>query len=350
MAKIGIVGTGWGARVQVPTFREAGLHVVAIAGHRPERTRQTASELDVRPYADWRELVASPEVELVSIVTPPSEHREMALAALEAGKHVLLEKPTARDAYEAEELVAAAERHGDRLTLIDHELRFLPSWREARTRVAELGEFRYAEVRYSSPARGDRTREWNWWSDANRGGGIWGAVGSHFVDALRYFGVEFEAALAMMRTTIEERPYDGGTHAVTSDDLASVSLRTHSGAMAMMTFSVVSTGPDETSMMTMHCERGALRFIGEEVLISTGRQPFTTLAGGALQDRPGNSPGGAFGTGTLHLGHALKAALDDGDRNALAPAATFVDGLMQQRVLDAARTSAATGGWAKIQD
>jgi predicted dehydrogenase len=348
MATIGIVGTGWGARVQVPTFREAGLDVVAIAGHRPERTRESARELDVRPYDDWRELIASAEVELVSIVTPPSEHREMALAALEAGKHVLLEKPTALDASEAEELVAAAARHSGQITLIDHELRFLPSWREARARFPELGEFRYAEVRYSSPARGDRTREWNWWSDAKRGGGIWGAVGSHFVDALRYFGVEFEAALAMMRTTIEERPYDGGTRAVTSDDFACVSLRTRGGAMAIMTFSVVSTGPDETSMMTMHCERGAMRFIGEEVLLSTGREPFKTLAGGALQNRPGNSPGGAFGTGTLHLGHALKAALDEGNRDALAPAATFEDGLMQQRVLDAARASASSGAWVPV--
>jgi predicted dehydrogenase len=348
MANIGIVGTGWGARVQVSTFREAGLNVVAIAGHRPERTRQTASELDVRPHDDWREVVTSPDVQLISIVTPPSEHREMALAALEAGKHVLLEKPTALNAGEAEELVAAAKRHPDRVALIDHELRFLPSWREARTRIGELGAFRYAEVRYSSPARGDRKREWNWWSDANRGGGIWGAVGSHFVDALRYFGVELQEALAMMRTTIGERPAGDRMRAVTADDFACVNLRTSEGAMAVMTFSAVSTGPDESSMMTIHHERGAMRFVGEEVLLSTGGQPFTPLAGGKMETRPGNSHGGAFGTGTLHLGRALRAALDEGQRDALAPAATFEDGLIQQRVLDAARASAADGGWVRV--
>ena len=343
MARIGIVGTGWGARVQVPTFREAGLDVVAIAGFHREKTRELAGELDVHAVDDWRELVRADDVELISIVTPPSEHREMALAALDAGKHVLLEKPTALNAGQAEELVEAARRHADRITLIDHELRFLPSWREARARIGELGAIRYAEVRYSSPARGDRTRAWNWWSDASRGGGIWGAVGSHFVDTLRYFGMEIEAARAVMHTIIDRRPFGDTTREVTSDDFASVQLRLRDRAMAVMQFSAVASGPDEASVLTIHGENGAMRFIGEEVLLSQSREPFQVMAGHPLEQRPGNSPGGAFGTGTLHLGRALREALDDGNRDALAPAATFEDGLMQQRALDAARNSSADG-------
>ncbi len=349
MARIGIIGTGWGARVQAPTFREAGLDVIAIAGHNRERTRAIADDLGLQAFDDWRDVVASSDLDLITIVTPPSEHHEMALAALDAGKHVLLEKPTALNANEAEELLAAAKRHPDRITLIDHELRFLPSWREARARMAdEIGEIRYAEVRYSSPARGDRNRKWDWWSDAARGGGVWGAVGSHFVDALRYFGMEIEAALAVMRSTITRRPYEDGTREVTSDDFASVDLRLRGGAIAAMTFSGVSTGPDESSVLTIHGEGGAMRFIGEEVLLSQKRQPFTTMAGGALSERPGNSHGGAFGSGTLHLGRALRAALDDGAADELTPAATFADGLMQQRVLDAARKSAREGRWVEV--
>lgn len=342
MPKIGIIGTGWGARVQVPTFREAGLEVVAVAGFHRNKTRELASELGgLRAYDDWRELIAS-DVDLVSIVTPPSEHREMAVAALDAGKHVLCEKPTAMNVLEAEHLVAAAKRHPERVALIDHELRFLPSWREARKRIGELGPIRYAEVRYASPSRGDRSRAWNWWSDANRGGGIWGAVGAHFCDALRYFGMEFEEAQALMRTTIAERPFGDGMRAVTSDDWTSAHFRMHGGAVVSMTFSAVASGPDETSMMTIYGEEGAIRFTGEEVLISKNGTPWGRMAGGEMEKRPGNSPGGAFGTGTLHLGRALRAALGDGDRDALAPAATFEDGLMQQRVLDAVRRADAT--------
>ena len=170
MANIGIVGTGWGARVQVPTFREAGLNVIAIAGFHRNKTLATAGELGLRPHDDWRELISANDIDLVSIVTPPSEHREMAIAALEAGKHVLLEKPTAMTVLEAEHLLAAAQRRPEQITLIDHELRFLPQWRETRERLRDtIGAIRYAEVRYSSPARGDRGREWNWWSDASRG-------------------------------------------------------------------------------------------------------------------------------------------------------------------------------------
>jgi len=348
MARIGIVGTGWGARVQVPTFREAGLEVTAVAGHRPERTRAVAAELDVTPYEDWRELVRSADVELVSIVTPPSEHREMALAALEAGKHVLPEKPTALNADEAQELVAAAKRYPERITLIDHELRFLPSWQKAKAKLAELGPVRYAEVRYSSPARGDRNREWNWWSEAKRGGGVWGAVGSHYVDALRFMGIEPEEVQALMRTIIDRRPDGNSLRDVTSDDFTSVDLRCRGGAVAVMTFSAVSTGPDETSVLNIYAEGGALRFIGEEVLLSTGRQPFERFAGAANEPRPGNSHGGAFGSGTLYLARALREALDSGDRDALSAGATFEDGLMQQRVLDAARASASGGGWVAV--
>ena len=344
MARIGIIGTGWGARVQVPSFREAGLEVVALAGHRPANTKKIASELGLKPFDDWRELIADPTIDLVSIVTPPSEHLEMASSALSAGKHVLCEKPTARNAAEAERLVEVARGAPDRIALIDHELRFLPSFRAARDRMRDLGGIRYVETRYSSPGRGDRSREWNWWNDASRGGGVWGAVGSHFVDTLRYLGMEVEAAQAALRSVIAARPFEGGTHAVTSDDFASVTLRMQGGALAAMTFSVVSAGPDESSAITVHGEEGAIRLIGEELLVAMRGEPFTRQSGQVMTERKGNSFGGAFGSGTLALGRALRAAIDDGDRAALAPAATFEDGLQQQRVLDAARRSDANQG------
>ena len=267
----------------------------------------------------------------------------MTLAALEAGKHVLCEKPTALNALEAEHMLAAARNHPDRLALIDHELRFLPAWLEARARLRDIGPIRYAEVRYSSPARGDRNRAWNWWSDASRGGGIWGAVGSHFVDALRYFGMEIEAVRGVMGTIIDERPFGDSRRKVSADDFVSVQIRMRRGALAVLQLSTVASGPDEAAVITLHGENGAMRLVGEEVLLSQSGSPFARIAGGPLEQRPGNSPGGAFGTGTLHFGRALRAALDDGDRQALAPAATFEDGLEQQRALDAARTSSADG-------
>jgi predicted dehydrogenase len=348
MARIGIIGTGWGARVQVPAFREAGLEVVAIAGHNAERTRRAAEQLGIEPFDDWRALIKS-NVDLVTIVTPPSEHLQMATAALDAGKHVLCEKPTAMNAGQAKQLVAAAKKHPDRITLIDHELRFLPSFRAARDRIADLGGIRYAEVRYASPARGDRKRAWNWWSDADHGGGIWGAVGSHFVDTLRFLGMEIEAVQATLRTIIDQRPFEDAMRRVTSDDFSTVNLRSTAGAIAAMTFSTVASGPDEPATLTIHGEEGAMRLIGEELLTAMRGEPFTLAAGGELSERRGNSAGGAFGSGTFLLGQALRSALDDGNVSALADAATFDDGLAQQRVLDAARESSARdGAWVPL--
>src|SRR5581483_8699022 len=160
MARVGIIGRGWGERSQAPNFRDAGLEISAITGH-----------------ADWQKAIES-EADVISIVTPPSTHVEIAIAALEAGKHVICEKPTALNATEAQRLVDAARGHPKRIAIIDHELRLLPSFRAARERIAQIGTIRYAEARYASPSRGDRSRPWNWWSDASQGGGVWGAVGS----------------------------------------------------------------------------------------------------------------------------------------------------------------------------
>lgn len=383
MARIGVIGTGWGARVQVPVFRDAGLEVVGIAGHSREKTERTAAELGVRAIADWHDLIAL-DIDLVTIVTPPSQHLEMASAALGAGKHVICEKPTALNVAEAERLAVAARSEPGRIAIIDHELRFLPSWRDARRRVPDLG-VRYVEVRYASPGRGDRLREWTWWSDAASGGGIWGAVGSHFVDALRYLIGDVESVQALLSTIIRERPAPldvdqkepargsrdprvtslpagedgdasrngsyGRAHMrqVTSDDLSVVNFRLTNGTLATMSFSVVASGPDEPATMTIHGEGGALRLVGEELLFAERGHAFERIAGNDLAKRPGNSSGGAFASGTHYLGLALKSALDNGNREALSPAATFEDGLAQQRVLDAARRSNGNEGrWEKV--
>jgi predicted dehydrogenase len=150
MARIGIIGTGWGARVQVPAFREAGLEVVALAGSHRNKTRRIAEELGVVAHDEWTSLVASNDVDVVSVVTPPSEHVTMATAALANGKHVICEKPTALNAAEAERLVAEARKHPELVAIIDHEMRFVPAMRAMRERIGELGAIRYAEVRYAS--------------------------------------------------------------------------------------------------------------------------------------------------------------------------------------------------------
>ncbi|MDP9283172.1 MAG: Gfo/Idh/MocA family oxidoreductase, partial [Chloroflexota bacterium] len=118
--RVGIVGTGFGARVQIPGFRAAGYEVTAICSARLDRARAAAEQAGIPVAVDMvGDLVARDDVDVVCVTSPPTLHREHALAALAAGKHVICEKPMARDTGEAREMLAAAERAGV-VHAIDH--------------------------------------------------------------------------------------------------------------------------------------------------------------------------------------------------------------------------------------
>ena len=125
--RIGIIGAGFARTTQIPGFKNCeGAQIVAIASAHRERAEEVAREFDIPNVEDdWRGVVAREDVDLVSIVTPVVTHCEMTLAALDAGKAVLCEKPMAMNADEARRMMERAKEKGV-LALIDHELRFLP--------------------------------------------------------------------------------------------------------------------------------------------------------------------------------------------------------------------------------
>lgn len=338
---IGIIGTGWGARVQVPAFRSVGLEIVALAGSQAAKTARIAGDLAVPWHtAEWRELIERPDVALVSIVTPPSLHRAMAVAALEAGKHVLCQKPTAMDAFEAEVMLGAANAHPDQLALIDHELRFLPTLRLAKQLIAEgaIGEPRHAELRSVNNSRASLERPWSWWSDASRGGGVLGAIGSHQIDQLRYLlGDEVEAASGVLHSYVARRHDEHGEqHVVTADDFASATLRFTRGLAATLVASTVAPQSEPNSTV-IYGSAGSLRFSG-------GRLWHTQASGEPVDITPEHHMEfptgieGDFPQGTVYFGAALRAALE-GNFEAVSPAATFGDGLAVQQALDMIRAA-----------
>ena len=92
VVRVGFIGAGWTERVQIPMFRRGGLVAQAISSGNPANAQRVAQQLTIpEVYPDWRALIASPTVDVVSIVTPPHLHAEMAIAALQAGKHVICE-------------------------------------------------------------------------------------------------------------------------------------------------------------------------------------------------------------------------------------------------------------------
>src|ERR1700752_648917 len=220
---IGIIGTGFARTTQIPGFRDCmGAKVVAIASRSRERAEAIAKEFAIDHVTDdWQELVAHPDVELVSVVTPPSTHMEITLAALEQRKAVLCEKPMALNAGEAARMVEKA-RSANVLALIDHELRFLNSRRMMRgmLQTGAIGAVRHCNYVFRSDYRGLADRGWDWWSDAAMGGGTLGAIGSHVIDSFRWMlSTEVSRTLGMLTTHIKERPdkSNGGLRAVTTD-------------------------------------------------------------------------------------------------------------------------------------
>ncbi|HEX8845342.1 MAG TPA: Gfo/Idh/MocA family oxidoreductase [Pyrinomonadaceae bacterium] len=346
---IGIIGTGFARTTQIPGFQACeGARVVAIAsGHRWNAER-VAREFNIEHVAeDWRELVSRDDINLVSIVTPPATHLEMTLAALDAGKTVLCEKPMAMNAVEADAMRRRARELGA-LALIDHELRFLPGRLKAREMLlnGEIGQVRHAKLLYRADARATRERKWDWWSDERRGGGALGAIGSHAVDSFRWLlGAEIADVFCSLVTHVRERADEetGGMRPVTTDDEANLILSFQdsdltAGATATISLSVVEAGRPE-HLLELFGSKGALRIeeSGElwHARVGAGEWQRVETKSGPLA--PGMRDTG-WSRGFTVFSRAIVEALREG-RNTVEGAATFEDGYRTQLVLDAARRS-----------
>ncbi|MGH9263040.1 MAG: Gfo/Idh/MocA family protein, partial [Acidimicrobiales bacterium] len=178
--RVGVIGTGFGRRVQVPALALVrGVRVTAVASGHRANAEATAREFGIpHVFDDGAELARSREVDLVLVASTPDTHEPYAVAALEAGKHLLCEKPMALDAAQAGRMVAAAERRPTQVAWMDHELRYEPNRRKVRDliRAGAIGEVRHVELLLRPYLRGDgrpqmREAPWSWWFDASRGGG-----------------------------------------------------------------------------------------------------------------------------------------------------------------------------------
>src|SRR3989454_329125 len=238
--RIGIIGTGCGGGVQLPGLGLVpGVRVTAVASGRRANAEAAAREFGIpHVFSDGVELAHSGEVDLVVISSTPDSHARYALAALEAGKHVLCEKPTALNGGGAQLMLAAAERRPRQLAWIDHELRYEPNRRKVHDliRAGAIGEVRHLELVLRPYLRGDGRPQaadapWTWWSDAAKGGGILGAVGSHLIDLCRYWTASEVVHVAGGGATFlaQRRDESGGAPAPTADGFATLVLRVGGG-------------------------------------------------------------------------------------------------------------------------
>lgn len=354
---IGIIGTGFARTTQIPGFRDCmGARVVSIASRNRERAEAVAKEFGIENVAsDWQELVAHKDVDLVSVVTPPSTHMEITLAALEQRKAVLCEKPMALNAGEAARMVEAAKAAGV-LALIDHELRFLNSRRMMRgmLQTGAIGTVRHCNYVFRSDYRSIADRAWDWWSDETMGGGALGAIGSHVIDSFRWMlSAEVTRVLGMLTTHIKQRPDKvGGMREVTTDDEAKLLFKLSGGTDAEITgaasISVVEQGKYE-NRLEVYGTKAALMVeeTGELWLSPTGSGAWRPVPVGQDHMAQGMREG-SWSRGFTAFAVAICEALRAGKAE-VKDAATFEDGHRVQLVLDAARTSNERECWVSLE-
>ena len=259
---IGIIGVGFGAQVHVPAFRSEGWDVAAICSRTREKAQKAADEAGIPSvYTDPMELIRRDDLAAVAIITPPGAHHPLSIAALNAGKHVLCEKPFALDAKQAEEMRAAAEKSG-KTAMIAHEFRHTPQRAYIRQLLAEdyIGKFQLCTMelfldRYVSR----EPRPLTWHAYKSEGGGLLGALGSHYIDGLRFWFGEIASVtgwLAALRPDVVDAA-TGKIVKAETDDTFSFTVTFKNGGMATMTSSFAVT-PARGAKIAVMGERGTL--------------------------------------------------------------------------------------------
>ncbi len=342
--RVGIIGAGFARRVQLPGLALVpGVRVTAIASGRRANAEAVATEFQIpRVWDDGVKLAAAPDVDLVIVSSTPPTHARFAIAALQAGKHVLCEKPMALNAVEAQTMLEVA-RQRPGMALVDHELRYEPNRREVRNLIhaGTIGRVQHIELMLKPYLRGDgrpqtSSAPWTWWSDARQGGGILGAVGSHLIDLCRYWtDSEVAEVGGGVATFVPEREDATGVRqAVTADDFASLVLRLGNGAVATITLSAVAHhGPGHFGQITG--SHGTIALTGETKL-EIGR-PGEPLRDVSVTDELWEKTivNNMWARSFVRLMQDVVGILEG--RPATGSPATFLDGLGVQRVMDAAR-------------
>lgn len=236
----GIIGAGFMASTHSRAIRAAGGVVMAAAGAAPDRADAAAAATGAQfGVADAITLIERADVDVVHICTPNNTHAQFAIAALKAGKHVVVEKPLATQLSDAQEIAQVAQQMG-RLGSVPFVYRFHPLVREMRARIAR------GELGVRSVVHGSYLQDWlagedetNWRVDGAVGGAsrAFADIGSHWCDLYEFVSGERIIEVSARFRTIYERQNQGAT-----EDAATVQFMTDCGTLGTLVVSQVSAG------------------------------------------------------------------------------------------------------------
>ena len=348
--RVGIIGLGFGAQVHLPAFASEGWEVAAVCSRTRDKARAAADAAGVKDvHTDPAELFARTDIDAVAISTPPATHHPLSIAALNAGKHVVCEKPFAMSAAEGAEMRDAAARTG-RTAMVAHEFRFAPQRRHIKQLLGDgyIGRFNLCTVelfldRYVTAQPRPRT----WLSDKGEGGGILGALGSHYIDGLRdWFGevASVQCTLSALRPDV----LDGRSGKVVkaeTDDTFAFTLNFVGGGAATMIASFAATPARGARIVvmgdegTLMAEQSGPNPMDDGVVIASHKgsalAQLASPAEYAVKTDPRDPRLASF--------RALVREFTRGIEAGTSPSPSFDDGWRCQHVLDAARLSSDTG-------
>ena len=361
-----VVGTGFGLFTHVRALRDAGFEVRAIVGRNREKTAARAAPLAI-PFAtdSLAEALADPDVRLVTVATPPHAHYPAVMQAIDAGRHVMCEKPFARDLAEARRMRDAAKAKGV-LHMLGAEFRFDAAQALLRRtlRSGAIGApLAFLRIHHQ-PGLRDPGEELNdWWEDAAQGGGFLGAFGTHMIDqAITLFGPIARVSAELLRTA-------PGRPGMTADDGYTLLFETAGGVKGTLIAALTAPGPMIVTTKVAGGGGGAWIASGaaygdpEEVWVDAGdgarripcpedlRYPAPTpfpIADLVQTEQDRWHSSGFDVPPYARLFTEMRLRMEGEPILSPETAATFDDAVMGQAVLDAARASAAERRWVEI--
>ena len=221
---VAIAGLGFAESVHIPALTaNPEFELIALWHPRESRLKEACDKYQVKGYTDWGSLLEDKQIEAIIIATPPKPRFQLAFEALDAGKHLLLEKPVAMNTKEIQELQKLSLQK--KLSIaVDFEYRAVPLFMQAKRLIDQgfLGEPWLVKFDWLMSSRADKTRPWNWYSQAEEGGGVLGALGTHAFDILHWLFGPTNKVNGVVSTSIKERinPKTNESLQVTSEDIA----------------------------------------------------------------------------------------------------------------------------------
>ncbi|ROS78412.1 Gfo/Idh/MocA family protein [Cellulomonas sp. PhB143] len=360
-----------------PRFFDLPLAVsmTALAGRDRDKVAAAAARLGWDSVeTDWHALLGRADVDLVDVCTPGDTHAEIAIAALEAGKHVLCEKPLANSVAEAEAMVAAADAAAERgvVAMVGFTYRRVPAVQLARRLVADgrIGAVRHVRAQYLQDWLSDPEAPLTWRMDKQRAGsGALGDIGAHIVDLTQFVtGEAITSVSGLLETFVPVRPVATGlaglsgtggdeTGPVTVDDAACFLARMSGGGVGVYEATRYAQGRKNAIRIEINGSRGALAFDFEDMNVLHFFDADEPAATAGFRRIVVTEPEHAYVAAWWPPGHGLGyehafthqvvdlvGAIAAGN----VPAPSFADGLAVQRVLDAVERSAEKGCWLEV--